>query len=339
MIGSGKRYLKQLFMAYKPPYTVTVPMIRLVGEINRLIGQIQGYQLLVGNLKLRKSNKVKSILSSLAIEGNTLSEGQVTDILNGKPVFGPPREILEVKNAVEVYDVIRDLDAHKEDDLLRAHGLLMKGLIGLAGVYRQSGVGVFDGEKAIHIAPPYNMVPRLMGNLFDYLVNFEEEPIIASCVFHYEFEFIHPFEDGNGRMGRLWQTLILMRSFPILQYVPFETIVHQRQAGYYQALADSQSVSGSNPFILFMLEALKTALEIEADRTNVSIGPADRLLIFKEQWPNDKSFTRADYQKVHKNISPAVASRDLRRGVDEGQLSRTGEMATTTYRFVKLPRL
>ena len=319
-------------MAYEPPYTLTPAMFSKVAEIILLIGQIQGYQLLTGNLKLRRQNKIKTVLSSLAIEGNTLSEGQVSDILDGKSVIGPPREIVEVKNALAVYDIIGELNPNDEDDLLRSHQVLMTALIDDAGKYRRSGVGVVDGQKVIHIAPPYNMVPRLMGSIFDYLINYEEDTIIKSCVFHYEFEFIHPFSDGNGRMGRLWQTVILMAKYPILQFVPFETIIHQRQQGYYQALADSQSLGNSDPFIPFMLDALKTALEFEAGRMNVRQDFEGRILAFKEQLQQEP-FSRKDYQQFHKTLSSATASRDLKRAVVENILRKEGEQRKTKYAF------
>lgn len=271
-------------------------------------------------------------MSSLAIEGNTLSEDQISDIIDGKTVMGPPREILEVKNALAVYDIINQLDPNKEDDLLKSHEILMQGLIDNAGKYRRSGVGVVDGEKVIHIAPPYNMVPKLMGEIFDYMVNYDEETIIKSCVFHYEFEFIHPFSDGNGRMGRLWQTVILMAQYPILQFVPFETIIHQRQQGYYQALADSQSLGNSNPFIHFMLDVLKTALEFEAGRMNVRKDFESRILSFKEHISQAK-FSRKDYQLFHKTLSTASASRDMKRAVLENILLKEGEQRNTKYTF------
>jgi len=271
-------------------------------------------------------------MSSLAIEGNTLSEEQISDIVDGKIIMGPPKEILEVKNALAVYDIITELDPKSEDDLLRSHEILMKGLIDNAGKYRRSGVGVVDGQKVIHIGPPFNRVPNLMGDIFDYLSNYPEETIIKSCVFHYEFEFIHPFADGNGRMGRLWQTVILMAKYSILQFVPFETIIHQRQQGYYKALADGQSLGNSDPFIHFMLDALKTALEYEAGRMNVRQNFESRLLAFREQL-KQKKFSRKDYQLFHKVLSTATASRDLKRGVTENILVKDGEQRNTVYRF------
>lgn len=175
-------------------------------------------------LKLRKANKFKTLQSSLAIEGNTLSEGQVTDILDGKKVFASPREIQEVKNAIAIYDLFPQLDPFSEKDLLKAHGLMMSALFDEAGQYSHGGVGVFAGTKAVHIAPSSERVPALIHDLFDWLKHAEDHLLIRSCMFHYEFEFIHPFVDGNGRMGRLWQSLILARLN--LQHLPLETKVH-----------------------------------------------------------------------------------------------------------------
>ena len=319
-------------MPYKSPYSVTSEIQLALGEVIRLIGQLEGYQLLAGNLRLRRENKIKSLHSSLAIEGNRLTQEQVTAILEGRPVLGPPRDILEVKNAIDVYDSVGDLKATDEDDLLRAHGMLMRGLIDDAGRYRNSGVRVVDGDRVIHIAPPARQVPRLMGELFDYVVNYQEDTVLKSCVFHYEFEFIHPFSDGNGRMGRLWQTVLLKEKYPTLQYVPLETIVHSRQQGYYDALSNSQSVGNSNPFIVYMLAAMQEALTQQLQTDNIQLTPSDRLAAYQEI-VGTATFTRKQYQQFHKAISPATATRDLRKGVDQDRLIKSGNQADTTYRF------
>ena len=319
-------------MAYKPPYSITPEIQAALGEVIRLIGQLEGYQLLAGNLCLRRENKIKSLHSSLAIEGNILTQEQVTAILEGKPVIGSRRDIQEVKNAIKVYDSVGDLKATSEDDLLGAHGMLMQALIDDAGRYRNSGVGVVDGDKVIHIAPPARQVPRLMGDLFDYVVNYREDTVLKSCVFHYEFEFIHPFSDGNGRMGRLWQTVLLKEKYPTLQYVPLETIVHSRQQSYYDALSHSQSVGNSNPFILYMLSAMQEALTQQLQSVNVQRTPSDRLDAYHEV-VGTATFTRKQYQQFHKAISPATATRDLRKGVDQNRLVKSGDQADATYRF------
>lgn len=319
-------------MPYKPPYTLTGEMVTKAAKIANLLGKIEGFQLLSADLRLRRQNKIKTVRSSLAIEGNTLSEDQIADIIDGKLVVGDQREILEVKNALVVYDIIGDLNPMKEDDLLRSHELLMKGLIPDAGRYRQGGVGVSDGTKVIHIGPPFTIVPRLMGNIFEYLTNYVEEVIIKSCVFHYEFEFIHPFSDGNGRMGRLWQNVILMGEYPLMQFVPFETIIHQRQQAYFKALSDSQSLGNSDPFIKFMLDALEEALTVEAGRIGQKPNSEGRLLAF-EEYLKAEDFSRKDYQLYHKSISTATASRDLREAVTQGVITKMGDKRKTRYRF------
>ena len=320
-------------MPYKPPYDLTPEMLDLLKEINRLIGRIEGYQLLSGNLKLRRVNKIKSLHSSLAIEGNSLSKEQVTAIIDGKRVLGKQQDIHEVQNAIKVYDRLEQIDPFSEDELLDIHQLLMSGLITDAGRYRNSGVGVIDGSIVVHLAPPAKQVPSLMGDLFDYLNNYLEDIIIKSCVFHYEFEFIHPFSDGNGRMGRLWQTAILKTKYPDLAAVPLESIIHDRQQGYYDALLQSQRVADSNPFILFSLRALHDALA-EQINTTVAIPQnyADRLSAWKTQI-GESLFSRKDYQIFHKAVAPATATRDLAKGVEEGVLSRTGAFRTTLYKF------
>ncbi len=321
-------------MAYKPPYEVTSQMFTLVKEIIRLVGQLEGYQLLVGNVKLRRKNKIKSIVSSLAIEGNSLTEEQVTAILEGKRVMGPRQDVKEVENAIQVYDRLEAIDPYSEDELLGIHKIMMSGLITDAGRYRQSGVGVVDGTKVIHITPPAKRVPNLMGDLFDYLENYEEDIIIKSCVFHFEFEYIHPFSDGNGRMGRLWQTAILKSEYPDLAFVPIESIVHERQQGYYDALQVSQHAGDSNTFIVYALESIKLALSEQLD--NALSVPRDvdsRLLAFKGQVGN-RPFSRKEYLRYHKTISPATATRDLKTGIDQSLLERSGTSSATRYQFV-----
>ncbi|PHI18794.1 cell filamentation protein Fic [Lewinellaceae bacterium SD302] len=321
-------------MAYSPPYEVDGFLRNLLAQVARLVGQLEGLQILQTDLRLRRENKIKSLHSSLAIEGNSLSLEQVTDVINEKTVWGPAKDILEVKNAIQVYDAMGRFTAGNEDDLLEAHGMLMTGLIAEAGRYRNSAVGVIDGEKVIHIAPPANRVPVLMGHLFDYLNEAEEDTIIKSCVFHYEFEFIHPFSDGNGRMGRLWQTIILKELYPILQYLPLENIIHRRQQAYYDALRHSQSVGNSNPFIAYALESLKIALEEQLETKNIQVTPHDRLNAYQGHI-GAASFSRSDYQKFYKTIAPATATRDLRMGVDERLLKKTGSLRTTRYHFFR----
>ena len=202
-------------MTCKPPFTISAKAISMIAEISALIERYAIRLEQHDALKLRKANKIKTIQSSLAIEGNTLSENQVTDILDGKKVVAPLREIQEVRNAIATYDLFPQLDPFSVSDLLKAHGVMMSALVDEAGKFRHGGVGVFAGKQAVHIAPLAERVPGLIADLFDWLKHAEDHLLIRSCVFHYEFEFIHPFADGNGRMGRLWQSLILTRLNPV----------------------------------------------------------------------------------------------------------------------------
>ena len=245
-----------------------------VGIINARLGEN------VPSPILRKKNQIKTIHSSLAIENNTLSLKQVTDIIDGKRVLGAPDEIQEVKNAIEAYRLMPQLDALKEKDLLKAHELMMKDLVKQAGHYRQEGVGVFDGNgNCLHMAPPADRVPQLMGDLFQWVKTTKEHPLIHSCVFHYEFEFIHPFVDGNGRMGRFWQTMLLARWKGIFAWLPVETIVKEHQQEYYHVIAQSDAAGESTKFVEFMLKCLLDAMEHyeETDQGAVPNKVQDRL--------------------------------------------------------------
>ena len=248
-------------MTYQPPFTISSRAVSLVAEISALVERYVIRLEQRDALKLRRANRIKTIHSSLAIEGNTLSLKQVTDILDGKRVIAPLREIQEVKNAIATYDLAPTLDPFSVKDLLKAHGTMMAALVDGAGNFRTGGVGVFAGEQVIHVAPPAGQVPQLVANLFDWLRNSKDHLLIRSCVFHYEFEFIHPFADGNGRTGRLWQSLILAKLNPVFLHLPVETMVHDNQNGYYQAINDSTAKSDSCIFIDFMLERILDALK------------------------------------------------------------------------------
>lgn len=238
---------------YTPPFRYTSRILNLVAEIS---AKIERYAIVLEQdttLRLRKANRIKTIHSSLAIEGNELSEGQVRDIINGKNVVAPLREIQEVKNAIATYDIFPTLNPFDENDLLKAHHTMMLTLVDNPGRWRASGVGVFGDAGCIHMAPPANRVPGLMSELFDWLKNADDHLLIRSCVFHYEFEFIHPFTDGNGRTGRLWQSLILTQLHPLFAHLPVENMVFSNQQAYYDAISASTSAGESSPFIEFML--------------------------------------------------------------------------------------
>jgi Fic family protein len=247
-------------MSYQPPFTITPLMLTLVAEISEAAGRLSALAEIDSTLLLRRANRIRTVQGSLAIEGNTLSEAQITAILEGKRVMAPPREILEVRNALQAYEQLHQWRYEREQDLLDAHSVLMRGLLDEVGQYRSSGVGVMAGDKVVHMAPGANQVKRLMADLFAWLKASDIPPLIRSCVFHYEFEFIHPFSDGNGRMGRLWQTLILTRWQPAFADLPVESLIHQRQAAYYQAIQASTQRSDCAPFIEFMLDTIAVTL-------------------------------------------------------------------------------
>ena len=246
--------------SYQPPYTITTEILNQVAAISQAIGRLTLLTEQSKALRLRRVNRVRTIHGSLAIEGNTLSESQITAMLDGKRVIAPPREVQEVKNALAAYDHFNSWRPSTEKDLLEAHRLLMAGLIDEVGKYRRGGVGVMAGQDVIHVAPPADRVPRLMADLFGWLSKTDAHPLIASAVFHYEFEFIHPFADGNGRMGRLWQSLILASWNPLFGDIPVESLVYEHQAEYYTALRTSTARTDSAPFITFMLRMILGAM-------------------------------------------------------------------------------
>lgn len=243
-------------MSYQPPYTITPKITHLVAQISEAIGGYYAQE----NLRLHRVNRIQTIRGTLAIEGNTLTTEQVTAVLEGKPVVAPINEVQEVRNALKAYELLDVLDPHKVDDLLKTHATMEAGLIDDAGRFRRGGAGVAAGNQIIHYAPDAERVPYLVDDLFEWLRTTEEHPLIASCVFHYEFEFIHPFADGNGRTGRLWQTLILSRWRPIFKSLPIENIVYKYQQDYYRAIAVSGGKEGCTPFIEFILGVVAETL-------------------------------------------------------------------------------
>ncbi|MGB3961866.1 MAG: Fic family protein [Sulfurimonas sp.] len=262
--------------SYKPPYTITTNIVNFVSEISELIADVKYVDKTYNTLKLRKKNRIRSITGTLQIEGNTFDEAKVTSVINGKPVLGTLREVEEVKGAIRAYEHLESYKYKNEKDLLLAHKYLMQNLLNNAGVYRNSNVGVGGRDGVTHVAPPLNMVPQLMGELFDWLSKTNEHPLIASCVFHYEFEFIHPFNDGNGRIGRLWQSVILKNFKDFFAYMPIESIVRDNQEGYYEALESSGTLGESTPFIEFMLKIIVKSLEIYIDESKKSDQKSDK---------------------------------------------------------------
>ena len=246
---------------YKPPFEITSKIIELISNISEKIGEINHLQNNPYHIRLRKENRIKTIHSSLAIENNSLNLKQITAIIEGKHVLGNPNEIKEVKNSIQAYDLLLTLNPYNEKDLLKAHKLMMQDLVEKNGKYRTDGVGIFDGEKVVHLAPPADRVPELMFDLFELIKTSDVHPLIKSCVFHYEFEFIHPFQDGNGRMGRLWQTAILKEWKEIFAWLPVETLIKEKQKEYYNVLGASDSSANSTKFIEFMLSLILNTIE------------------------------------------------------------------------------
>ncbi len=260
-------------MSYQPPYTITPKILHLIAEISENLGRLSVVREQSSNLRLHRINRIRTIQGSLAIEGNTLTEQQITAILEGKPVIAPPRKIQEARNALLAYEQLDQWQASNEQHLLDAHQLLMKGLIDPVGVYRHKGVGVMKEGQVIHMAPPANRVKLLMADLLSWLKTTPDHALIKSCVFHYEFEFIHPFIDGNGRMGRLWQTLILSQWNPLFVHIPVESMVYIQQQAYYQALNESTLKTDSAPFIEFMLTAILEACVADTPQDNPQVSP------------------------------------------------------------------
>ncbi len=246
---------------YIPPYEVTEEMLELTAEITEVLGKLSNVNDLERLPRLRRVNRIKSIQSSLAIENNTLSLEQVTDVIDGKRVLGPQNDILAVKNAFAAYKMLPELDPFSLEDLKKAHGIMMRGLVEGAGELRTGSVGVVNEQgKVLHVAPPHDMVKGLMGQLFDWLKTSKTQMLIRSSIFHYEFEFIHPFADGNGRTGRLWQTALLASWKPIFAWIPIESIIKDNQQEYYRAIGLSTSEGKANRFILFMLGVIEKAV-------------------------------------------------------------------------------
>lgn len=247
---------------YQPPYQITSSIVKQIASISEHLGRLSiAENAHSASVQLRKINHIRTIVGTLQIEGNSLDEKQVTALLDGKPVLGSVREITEAKGAIRLYDEIHRLNFRKIEDLLEAHSLLMSNLLNDSGQFRKTNVGVHGKDGVSHIAPPSDRVHHLMSALFDWLGNSDEHPLLMSCVFHFEFEFIHPFVDGNGRLGRFWQSLILNNWNPLFSLIPVENMVRSRQNEYYDALALSGQAGESSPFIAFMLDVILKSLE------------------------------------------------------------------------------
>ncbi len=308
--------------------------ISLLTRISQIIGNIEGIKLQAPNPMLRKNNRIRTIQSSLFIEGNSLSRDQVTALLENKRVIGPQQDIIEVKNAIRVYKKLGVLDSDSLSSCLTAHKILMEGLIPSAGEFRKGPIGVIRPGDIFHEAPPWQQVDSMMRELFNYLQTTEDHLLLQSCRFHFQLEHIHPFMDGNGRMGRLWQTVLLMQYHPIFEFLPVEEFIKDRQNDYYQALANGDDTGDCTGFVELMLALVENALNALMDETrSVTLTTMDRLNMAKRSIV-PIAFTRKDYLALFKTISTSTASRDLQQGVKEGLLEKSGDKRTTMYRFV-----
>ena len=317
-----------------PPYKITNKSISLIAEISTLLGKLEGFTSTIPTPQLRKQNKIKTIHGTLSIEGNTLSIGQITAIIENKRVIGPKKDIIEVNNAINAYEDLSKYNPNSLDSLCKAHKVFMQSLVDNAGKVRSSNVGILKGNKVSHIAPQPKMLPKLLKNLFDYLTkNKDEHLLIRSTIFHYEFEFIHPFIDGNGRLGRFWQTIILYNYNPVFQYIPIESIIKENQQDYYLALEQSDKQGESTIFIEFMLGIIYNSLNrYYSEFKPETVSTEQRITKAKEHFKSTK-FSRKDYIDLFKNISTATASRDLKYCVDKKLAEKYGDKRLTSYKF------
>lgn len=322
----------------KPPFEITNTIINRVAEIAELVGKLTSANQLSTNPTLRKVNRIRTIHGSLAIEQNTLSLEQITAVLNGKQVLAPPKDIAEVKNAYEIYERLDELDPYSVDDLLTAHGIMTKGLIKESGVFRSRPVGVVDQEGHIlHFGTLPQYVPELVMELLSWVKYSDVHMLIRSCVFHYEFELIHPFADGNGRVGRLWHTLLLSKWNPAFAWLPVESMIYAHQQEYYAAINTANGAGESTTFIEFMLSTIKASL-IDAIRTSdeMSDGKIDKTTLrwrrIREFLKNHDYIMNADVRELC-GVSAATANRILSGLVTDGKLVKYREHGHWVYRL------
>lgn len=322
----------------KPPFEITNTMIHAVAEIAELVGKLTSTNQLSANPTLRRTNRIRTIHGSLAIEQNTLSLEQVTAVLNGKQVLAPPKDIAEVKNAYEIYERLDELDPYSVDDLLTAHGIMTRGLVEESGVFRSHPVGVVDQEgHVLHFGTLPQYVPNLVMELLGWTKTSDTHMLIRSCVFHYELELIHPFADGNGRIGRLWHTLLLSKWNPAFAWLPVESMIYARQPEYYAAINASNDAGESTVFIEFMLSTIKASL-MDAVNTSdaMSDGKADKATI---RWMQIEKFLEAHEFIMNADvralcgISAATANRVLAGLVTEGKLTKYREGGHWAYKL------
>ena len=321
-----------------PPFKITNEILNFVYEIGELVGKISAEKEFKKNLTLRRENRIKTIYSSLAIEQNTLTLEQVTDVINGKRVLAPPKDIKEVQNAYEIYERLEELNENSVKDLLLAHKIMTSELIKESGRFRSKNAGVYQGDKLIHMGTLPEYIPELINNLFLWLKKSEEHPLIKAAVFHYEFEFIHPFQDGNGRIGRLWHSLILSKWKKFFAWLPIESLVQKCQKEYYIAINNSNRDGESTEFILFMLKIIKETLieliEIQKSTDKATDKATDKnkekIKSLIEYLDQNNSINNKEAQNLL-NISESAAKRFLNKLVKENILEAVGEYKARKY--------
>jgi Fic family protein len=315
------------------PCQITSEIVNTFAAIAESIGQLEGVNLIQPGPQLRRKNRIRTIQASLAIEGNSLTRNQVTALLDKKRVIGPPQDILEVQNAITAYRRLAEFKPLAMDSLLEAHGIMMKGLVADPGSLRQGPIGMIRENNIFHEAPHWKKVELMMQALFQYLNESDDHPLIKSSRFHFQLEHIHPFIDGNGRIGRLWQTLLLMLYHPVFEFLPVEHLIRERQQEYYGALANGDDTGNCTVFVAFIIAQIEKSLKQLLEETRgVTLTAGNRLGIARTAF-GEKTFSRKEYQNLLKTISTATASRDLHQGVMMGLLKRSGDKRTAVYQF------
>ena len=315
------------------PFQLNTQIANALAAVAEAVGKLSAFTLQKPSPMLRRKNRIRTIQATLAIEGNSLTFEQVTALLDKKRVIGPQQDILEVQNAIETYQQIGKFNPFSLKSLLDAHRMLMQGLVATPGQSRKGPIGIVRPGNIFYEAPDWQNVRPMMRELFAYLKSSDEHLVVKSCLFHYQLEYIHPFMDGNGRMGRLWQTRILMQYHPVFEFLPVEHLIRENQKLYYRHLAKADDVGDCTEYIAFILEQLNESLgQLLADTRSVTLTASDRLEFARSIFKNT-AFSRKDYQIHLKNISNATASRDLQHGVEIGLLQKTGDKRTATYIF------
>lgn len=317
----------------QPPFEITEQILTEVAEISELVGKASVKSSILRDPTLRRTNRIRTVYSSLAIEQNTLDIEQVSAVISGKRVLAPPKDIAEVLNAYEIYECMDSLDPYSIDDLLKAHSIMVRGLVSEAGVFRSRPVGVVDESgNIIHFGTLPQYVPRLVSELLGWVKESRLHMLIKSCVFHYGFELIHPFSDGNGRMGRLWHTLLLSKWSPVFAWLPVESVIHDNQSEYYNAINTSNDNGSSTVFIVFMLSVIKSALLETVSITQSAAGSrsAQRTEIIREYLKTHEHIKNSDVQRLL-SVSASTATRILRDAAANGILRRIRAGSSWAY--------